>query len=161
MKDHKLQRTDFKTREMPPKVKQTAKGVLVQCPFCVAPHVILPGMESPCGTTLQVTAVQTILTSHAARFNKIACVKCHQTGGEMVRYRNSWVHLIDCVPGTRLLTEVPKMTRSAALVMKLPPRVRKIIEAKTGKAQEVREIDLEGHETGKILGHFFMKGISP
>lgn len=158
MKNHKLSRQDFRVREMPPKVEATAKGVLIQCPFCDPPHVILPGMEGACGTTLRVTAVQTILTAHAARFNKIICMKCHKGEGEMVKYRNGWVHLEDCMPGTRFLAEPPRMTKKAALVMKLPPRMRKFVEKHTGTAQEIQEIDGEGNMTGKILGYCFVKG---
>ena len=160
MKNHKLNRTDFKIRELPPKVKNTPEGVQVSCPFCTPPHPILPGVESACGTTLKVTAVQTILTAHASKFNKVICVKCGESGGEMVKYMNSYVHLVDCKPDTKLLAEMPAMNKWAKVVIKLPEWLRRPVEKRTGHAQEVREIDAEGKETGRVLGHFFYpKGV--
>jgi len=155
---YKPQRSDVKTRELPPKVSKEKKGVLVQCPFCNPSHVILPGVESPCGTTLRVTAVQTYLTSHATKKNKLHCLKCGHVGGEMIRYRGGFVHLTECAPGTKLLAEIPPLSNGAKIVFKLPAKLRAFIEKRTGVAKELQEIDEEGKPTGKILGHFFWKG---
>jgi hypothetical protein len=155
---YKPKRSEVKVRELPPKVSNTAKGVLVQCPFCDPTHVILPGVESPCGTTLRVTAVQTYLTSHTTKFNKIHCLKCGVVGGEMIKYRNGFVHISDCSPGTKLLTEIPPLSNVAKVIFKLPVKLRTFIEKRTGAVKELQEIDEEGKPTGKILGHFFWKG---
>lgn len=156
-KNHSKQQ-DFKTREQTPGVNKTPKGVEVLCPFCKPSHPILPGVESPCGTILRVTAVQGYMTSHATRHRNIKCLKCGQTGEEMVKYGTGWVHMIDCAPGTRLLPVIPRFSPWAAMVLKMRPNLRAWIEKRTGMAQQVREIDDEGKETGKILGCFFMKG---
>jgi hypothetical protein len=153
----RLERKDVRVREAPPKVNPTKKGVEVLCPFCQPPHAILPGVET-CGTTLKVMAVQTVLKNHATRYNKIPCLKCHQIGGEMVRYNNGFIHLVDCLPGTRLLTAPPKFSNTARIIFKLPAGARKRMERAFGRAQECREIDADGQETGKILGYFFLKG---
>lgn len=155
---YKPKRSEVKVRELPPKVSNTKKGVLVQCPFCNPTHVILPSVESPCGTTLRVTAVQTYLTSHATKFNGIHCLKCGVVGGEMIKYRNGFVHISDCSPGTKLLTEIPPLSNAAKIIYKLPVKLRTFIEKRTGAVKELQEIDEEGKATGKILGHFFWKG---
>lgn len=150
--------SDVKVRELPPKVRETPAGVEVLCPFCDPPHPILPNVDSACGTTLKVTAVQTVLTAHGSRQQGIKCIKCHQTGGEMVRFNNSFVHLVDCMPGVKLLTTPPKFDKWAGRVLHLPKWLRKPIEKSTGAAQAVKEIDQDGKETGKTLGYFFLKG---
>jgi len=158
MKYHS-KRSEVKVREMPPKVEATKKGVLILCPFCVPTHTILPGIESPCGTTLKVTAIQTYYTSHATRHSDIHCLKCGLAGGEMVKYRNGYVHLYDCKPGTKLLTEIPPLSKIAGIVFKLPARLRTYLEKHMGAVKELQEIDQEGKNTGKVLGYFFWKGV--
>jgi len=155
---YKAKRSDVRTRELPPKVVQTKKGILINCPFCTPAHVILPGVESPCGTTLRVTAVQSYLTSHTTKQSKIHCVKCGQVGGEMTKYRDGFVHLNECSPGTKLLTEIPPLSNVAKFIFKFPDRLRTFVEKRTGAVKELQEIDKEGKPTGKILGHFFWKG---
>jgi len=155
---YKPKRSEVKTRELPPKVVKTKKGILINCPYCMPTHVILPGVESSCGTTLRVTAVQTYLTSHGTKQAKIHCLKCSQTGGEMVRYRNGFVHIDECSPGTKLLTEIPPLSRVARIIFKFPDKLRTFVEKHTGAVKELQEIDQEGKPTGKILGHFFWKG---
>lgn len=155
---YKAVKSDVKTRELPPKVVKTKKGVMIQCPFCNPPHAILPGVESQCGTTLKVTAVQKYLNSHATRHNQLHCLKCGQVGGEMVRYRNGFVHMQECAPETKLMTEIPPLSNAARLVYKLPPKLRALIEKRTGEVKELQEIDKEGKPTGVVLGHFFWKG---
>lgn len=155
---YKPQRSDVKTRELPPKVEATKKGVLVKCPFCVPAHVILPGVESQCGTTLKVTAVQNYLTSHVTKKNGIHCLKCGQIGGEMIRYRDGFVHMEECSPGTKLLTEIPPLSNVAKLIYKFPLKLRSYLEKHMGAVKELQEIDAEGKSTGNILGYFFWKG---
>jgi hypothetical protein len=158
MSKHKPERSNFKIRELPPQLRKTREGMQVLCPFCEQPHPLLPGIDSPCGTTLKVTAVQTILTSHAAKQGDIFCLKCGKTGGEMIHYMNGWIHLVDCDPSTKLLNSVPKLSRMAKIVYRMPRWLQKPIEKHTGRAQEVQEIDPDGKKTGKILGYFFWSG---
>lgn len=158
MKNHRPMREDVKTKELPPKVEPTPKGVVILCPFCQPSHPILPGIASPCGTTLKVTAVQVYYPSHTTRRNKIHCIKCGQIGGEMIKYRDGFVHTYDCNPGTKLLTEIPPLSRWAKSVFNMPARMRKAFEKRYGTAKELQEIDAEGKQTGKVLGYFFWKG---
>lgn len=155
MKQHHLNRPDVRVRKLPPKVSNEKQGVAVKCPFCAIPHPILPGAQSPCGTTLEVLAVQTVYRS--TKHNGITCIKCHQIGGEMVRFNESFVHLVDCMPGTRLLTEIPEFSAFAKFIFKMPTPIRSAFEKRRGKIQYVKEIDSEGKETGKVLGYFFWR----
>ena len=155
---HKSTRPPITTREQPPKLRQSREGVQVLCPFCVPSHPLLPGQESTCGTTLKVTAVQTVIPQRTVRDQEIVCLKCHEQGkGEMVRYMNGFIHLEDCMPGTKLLAQPPKFSKLAGYVFNLPENLREQIEKRTGKAQKVEEIDAQGKETGKTLGYFFLK----
>lgn len=145
------------TREKMPIAVPTKAGIELRCPFCDDAHVLRPDAESPCGTRVIVTAIQEIVSTKFVRENGIVCIKCHQTGGEMVRYRNSYVHLTNCAPETKLLQEIPEFSRLAGLVYKVNPRVRGMIERFTGRADEVLEIDDAGNKTGKVLGYFFYR----
>jgi hypothetical protein len=153
---YKNPRSDFRIRELPPKVEAGKKGVVVNCPYCYPTHPILPGVISPCGTTLKVTAVQKYLSSHATK--SIHCLKCGKTGGEMVTYRNGYVHLKECSPETKLLTEIPPLSRLAKIVYHSPAKIRKYLESHMGAVKELQEIDQEGKQTGVVLGYFFWKG---
>lgn len=89
----------------------------------------------------------------------IVCLKCHESGGEMVQYMNGFVHLTDCNPNTRLLPQIPNFNILAGVVFRMPTGLRAGIEKVFGHAQAVEEIDQEGKKTGKVLGYFFMKVI--
>jgi hypothetical protein len=148
----------FTTRELPPRIDTSKKEAVIQCPFCLVPHPISVGKQSPCGTTLRVTAVQTILPARTVKKNEIRCIKCHKMGGEMVPFNNGYVHLVDCTPGTKLLAVPPKFSRAAQAVFLLPEWLRTPIERVTGRAQVAKEVDPEGRDTGKTLGYFFFRG---
>lgn len=64
----------------------------------------------------------------------------------------------ECKPDTKLLTQIPKLSIVAKTIYKLPPKLRALIEKRTGQVKELQEIDVNGVQTGKILGHFFWKG---
>lgn len=144
-------------RESPPRVKELPSGVQVLCPFCDIPHPIMVGQDSPCGTTLKVTAVQTLLPARTTKKHGLKCMKCGQTGGEMIPLSGGFVHIADCAPGTRLLASPPPFSRWAQLVHKFPKQLKTIIEKRTGFAKEVKEVTPEGAETGRVLGYFFFK----
>ena len=75
----------------------------------------------------------------------------------MIRFNNAYVHLSDCTPGTRLVAVPPKFSKAARIVHRLPWWIRTRVEARTGFAKPVEEVDPEGKETGRTLGYFFYK----
>lgn len=156
---HKGPRPIVTTRELPPKVRQSEKGIQMLCPFCVPAHSIVPGQETACGTELKITAVQTIIPHRTVHDKGLKCIKCHEEGRDpMVRYMNGYVHVPDCTPGTRLLAQPPEFSKFAAQVFKLKDgRVKTWLEKRYGRVQQVQEIDALGEETGKVLGYFFLK----
>lgn len=151
----------IRTREMLPLATRTKDGhIILMCPFCVPSHALTPESPSPCGTKLHVTAVQKVISARTARQEGLVCVKCREKGGgEMVKYLNGYIHLKDCAPGVRLLTEVPKYSRTAKFVFKLPEKLRGVVEKHTGVVQMVHELTPEGQETGQIQGYFFKKAV--
>jgi len=160
MKRHQsAPRPEVSTREALPRVKEEKGGVILQCPFCEIPHPVSIGKDSPCGTTLRVTAVQTIIPKRTVNKRGLKCIKCGQGGGEMVPFNNGFIHLIECMPGVKLMTQAPEhFSRMAKLVYRLPPWARRGIEKRTGVARQIDEIDPEGRETGKTLGYIFHRG---
>ena len=116
---------ELKTREALPRVKNEGKGVLLMCPFCEIPHPVSVGQDSACGTTLRVTAVQTIVPARTVHKRSLQCFKCGKSGGEMVPFNQGFIHLIDCVPGTKVMAEPPaRFSRWAQMVSGLPAGMR-------------------------------------
>ena len=156
---HKSPKSLVRTREAIPGVNNPGKGSAeLTCPFCTPTHSLYPDKPAPCGTIIQVKAVQVVIPQHTVKQKGIKCLKCGESTGEMVQYMNGYIHLIDCQPETKLMAEPPKFSKIAQIVYNLPERVRKYIEPRTGAAKEVQEIDPNGKPTGKVLGHFFYKG---
>lgn len=77
----------------------------------------------------------------------------------MVRYNENYVHLPDCLPSVKLLADMPPTSRLAGIVWGAPKWLSAIVEKRLGRVQEVKEIDSQGQETGKVLGYFFLKGV--
>ena len=144
-------------REMTPIGKPTKSGIVLMCPFCKPSHAVVPGRDNSCGVVLDVKAIQPVIGARSVRIEKIFCVKCGKSGGEMLYYFNGYVHLKNCTPGTRLLTEMPEYSRMAAFVYNLPAQVRSWLEKRMGIVQMVKEITPEGVETGEAQGYFFLK----
>lgn len=156
--NHTGNRNQLRVQEAAPGFKKTDNGLQAFCPFCNPPHPLFPGQDSACGTSLKVTAVQTVIPTRLARMNKIVCVKCHKMGGgDMVKFNNGYIHLADCAPEVKLLAVPPKFSKWAEIVFGLPPMLRGLIEPKTGAAKQINEIDAEGKDTGKVLGYFFYR----
>lgn len=150
---------ELKTREALPKVRKEGNGVILECPFCEIPHPVSVGQDSACGTTLRVTAVQTIIPTRTVNKRKLLCIKCGKSGGEMVPFNQGVVHLIDCMPGTKLMAQPPSnFSKMAKLVYGLSEGIRNVIEKRTGVVKRIDEIDLHGKETGKTLGFIFYRG---
>ena len=147
------------TRIDAPKAGKDKSGKpALMCPFCVPSHPLVPGVQSGCGTDLQMRAVQTV---YKAKFIKdMKCAKCGQGGGEMVRFLNAYVHVGDCAPGVVTLADPPDTTFFAHGVYLLPLAFRSRIEKYTGKAMPIDEVMPDGTRTGKTLGYFFLKGQS-
>lgn len=155
---YKSPRKFTKTRTAPPIPFENKSGTIeLRCPFCQDHHILVPNKESPCGTHIEVTCIQEVYSAHTVKHEKLVCVKCFKGGGEMVRYRNSFVHTTDCNPEARLLQEVPDNNRVAEFVYKLPAWIKPHIEKLTGKADCVFEIDNEGKKTGVVLAYLFWK----
>lgn len=152
----------YRTREASPSMQKTPEGMQIICPFCRPTHALVPGQPASCGTILKLIAVQDILPTRLVRMSDIKCLKCHLGGGEMVQYMNGFVHLNECMPGTKLLHQIPNFSLAARVVYGLPAPIRKWIEwtFAPGPAQQVREIDQAGEETGRVLGYFFMKRLN-
>lgn len=151
-------RGGIKTRKSVPGVIRNGDIAQLGCPFCTPTHVLVPGTPGPCGTVLEVTAVQMIISPRIVRNEGLICLRCRKGDGEMVKHGNSYVHTEDCTPGTRLLSELPAFSKSAKFVYSLPVKLRDFVERFTGKVQYVKEIDTRGEETGNIIGYFFLKG---
>lgn len=147
----------IQTRESPPIPFPTKVGIELHCPFCDDHHQLLPNVESPCGTRIVVTAVQEVVSARLSKDQGLTCLKCHKGGGEMVHYRNGYVHRENCSPQVKFLQDVPRFSPFARLVFGLHPRVRGLVERMTGRADQVLEIDEKGEKTGKTLGYFFWK----
>ncbi len=143
------------TRTKPPIPFPTKDGIELRCPFCDDRHKLLPNVESPCGTRIEVTAIQEVFSSALTRKENLVCVKCHKPGGEMVRFRNTFVHTANCSPGTKLLQDIPDSNRLAKIVFHLPERLRKLAEKYFGRADQVLEIDELGNKTGKVTSYVF------
>ena len=159
MKHKPTYQPETKTRESIPRVKETAKEVMLLCPFCPVPHPIAVGKAAPCGTTVQVKAVQTFIPIRTVNKRKLTCFKCGKSGGEMVPFNQGYLHLIDCMPGTHVLAEPPaEFSRLAAWVHGLPADVRGRVEKLTGESKKIEEIDPQGKVTGRVLGYIFHKG---
>lgn len=143
-------------REQTPKIESSKSGTTLICPFCAVPHALLPGKVSECGTTIKVTAIQTVYNAHGHKA-KILCLKCGKGGGQFVRHQNSFIHLDDCMPGTKVLAVMPEFSKFAEITYRLPEPVKKLIQKVKGRASALDEIDQEGKKTGKVLGYFFWK----
>src|SRR3990167_5819941 len=126
------------------------------CPFCKPTHPIVPGVDMPCGSVLDVMVVQTTISASVARANGIVCIKCGGTGvGALAPFHDGYVHVIDCNPSVRIAPVMPKRSLAARIVSRIPNGLRKIIEKRTGHAQAIHVIDKDGKETGQIAGYFF------
>ncbi len=129
----------------------------MMCPFCPVPHPISVGQNAACGTKLVVSAVQTVYPTRTVNKFNLACLKCGKSGGEMIRFNNSYVHLHECAPAVKLLASAPQFSWAARLLWGAPRWLSALTEKWLGRVQEVQEIDIDGKETGKILGYFFME----
>lgn len=149
----------IRVRKAEPIIQNDGGKPAIMCPFCQPSHPISLAEIALCGTRLQLEAVQEILPGWYAQNHKIACLKCHKVDGQdLVPFQGGFIHLRDCMPGTKFLAVPPKFTHRAKFVFGLPSFLRPHVEKFTGVAKEVKEIDRNGHETGVILGYSFYRG---
>lgn len=153
---HKTAHPLIRTREKSPIPFPTKDGIELRCPFCDDRHKLLPNVESPCGTRIEVTAIQEVYSPVLVRKENLMCAKCHKSGGEMVRFRNTYVHTANCTPEVKLLNDIPNSSPLAKVVFKLPVKLRKTIEKRFNvRADQVLEIDEKGNKTGKVTAYVF------
>jgi hypothetical protein len=117
----------------------------IGCPFCRPSHILpADGTPSPeCGTYLYITAIQNIY------FEKdITCIVCGKGGGTLVKVGDKYKHVHDCVPGKRLFSSQPRLSKTAAMVWKLPHFAQTILKL---VPVEVRDMD------NKVIGYTFDK----
>lgn len=157
MTRYKPPRPMTRTRTATPIPFPTKDGIELRCPFCADRHQLIPNVESTCGTRIEVTAIQEVYPAHTVRHKNLTCVKCFQGDGEMVRYNNSYVHLVECKPGSRLLQEIPPNSPVAQFVYNLPAWLKPHVEKLTGQSDRVLEIDEKGEKTGKVIAYIFWK----
>ena len=156
MKKTSVKSPTTKRVAVPRMVKDENGNAILLCPFCKPTHPLNPSMPALCGTTLVLTAEQTIIR---AKYNKdIVCVKCGEGGGEMVMFQNSYIHSHDCKPGVMAMTNPPKYSKIAEKIYAIKNDfIKNFIEKFIGRAMPVEEIDTKGKKTGVILGYFFWK----
>lgn len=132
--------------------------ITLLCPFCSDHHVILPNQQSPCGTRIEVQAVQEIFRARTVRQQGLICVKCKKGSGEMIRYGEAFIHLKECNPGMKLIHQMPPSSKLAHLVFSLPKFWRGQVEKIVGyEAQQIQVMDETGETTGEIAGYFFRR----
>lgn len=143
------------TRKAQPKVLQTKDGHRqLICPFCIPPHPLYPGQVAPCGTVVQILAIQRIVPRRIADKRNLECLKCHKlAGGDMVPFGEGFVHLQDCMPEVALLAEHPPFEPQAEKVFRAKDGWwKRWMIKRHGEPQEVKDI-----ATQKVLGYFFLK----
>lgn len=155
---HKPKRPIVNTRALPVKVVMGENGLKFLCPFCIPSHPIVPGQPSVCGTEIKIVAEQITIPQRTVRDKGLVCMKCHESGGVMVRYMNGFVHLHDCKPGTMLLPEKPDFSAKAEKVFKMKNGwLKRLYIKRNGRPEPVHEIDAQGNKTGETLGYVFTK----
>lgn len=128
-----------KIRSKPPHIKETGVGVEIHCPFCHPPHVLRIDLPSPCGTILELKAVQNL-------YKDVSCALCEGSQGTLIKVGESYKHVHNCSPGKHLYTVPPETSLSARLFWKLPTFLHKLVWIQMGK--KVIEVSSKGKVTG-------------
>jgi len=121
-------------------VERPGPSAEIVCPFCFPRHPLVVGQPAKCGTVLELKAVQRLYTA-------VACGKCGKTNGTLVKRGDNYQHAQDCMPGKLLLAEDPVPSRWAAIVYRMPPRLKVWIENRRGSQVATR---LQGQD-GKVV----------
>lgn len=127
MSKKKARPTRLKHRSKAVKFKWENGDLKILCPFCSEEHAIDIQNVSPCGTVLQMNAVQEI-------WKNTTCVLCGESDQErMVKVGDKFRHIYDCSPGKRLLIIPPKPSLSAKYFSLLPERVQWFLVKRLGR----------------------------
>lgn len=144
-----------KDRYGQPILSKTDGKPSIGCPFCKPSHPLNVDGVSPCGTFLQLRAVQTVYKGRM--YKDMVCLKCQKGGGEFVHFNAGYIHTHDCMPGVFTFLEQPPFSALAKIVHGLPDGLKKRAETWLGQTMTVDEVTPEGVRTGKKLGYFFHK----
>lgn len=132
-------------RNAPPKMGKFSGKSMVMCPFCDPPHPLSNIELSPCGTILQVQAVQAV-------FRNQKCALCGKISGEQIMVGNKYVHTHDCKPGQKMFAIPPKKSVLASLFWRFPDWAQLIVAKKFGKVVlELKDSDQ------KVVGYTWQK----
>ena len=126
-------------RRRPPRIINDGDGVKIQCPYCHPPHPLSIEHRAPCGTVLELNAVQNLYSS-------VKCALCGGMQGTMVKIGKRYRHSYDCKPGHTIYTVPPKASKSAAFFWNLPDRLHRFVWLRLGK--KVVKLSTEGKTTG-------------
>lgn len=96
-----------------PKLGELNGQKVIVCPFCDPPHALIAEEVAPCGTYIQVRAVQNV-------FRNEKCELCGERNGLLIMVGNKFKHTHDCSPGKFLFAAPPKKSTIAGVVYKLP-----------------------------------------
>ena len=152
---HKGKSEAITIRHGSPTLKMENGKPVIMCPFCTPSHALVLSGASPCGTLIEVRATQAV---YKARFHKdMVCVKCGESGGNMVQWNNAFMHAPDCKPGVLTFTDPPPISRMAEFVFTAPSWIKPWLEAMFGETRPVEEVTPDGTRTGAILGYIFYK----
>lgn len=102
-----------------PKVIDSSGNAQIMCPFCPRPHPLPLDGSAACGTRLDIRAIQKV-------YKGIACVLCGGQLGTMVKVGDKYRHAHDCTPSKQLYAEPPPLSRSAALVWRMPAFIHQL-----------------------------------
>ena len=128
-----------KIRKRPPQLKTDNGRVEIFCPFCFPTHPIQMEFSAPCGTILELSAIQSL-------YKDVTCALCGGARGSLVKVGEKYKHAHDCTPGQHLYTVPPKKSLGARAVWYLPTFVHNWLWRVSGR--KVIEVSSDGKVTG-------------
>ena len=135
-----MKRNKSRIRRQAPVISQSGKGIIIECPFCHPPHQLRLDIPAPCGTILELKAVQSL-------YQDVTWALCGQTGGTLIKVGELYRHANECSPGKRLYTIPPKPSLGAAIFYRLPKWIQARHTRRTRK-YAVQLSDQEGNVHG-------------
>lgn len=98
---------------------------VVMCPFCDPPHALSSTEPSPCGTILQIQAVQAV-------FHNQKCALCGKVEGETIMAGDKYVHTYECTHGKLMFAVPPKKSVTARIFWRFPDAAQLWVARKFG-----------------------------
>jgi hypothetical protein len=129
-----------RVRRQAPRIRQDGKTIVIECPFCHPPHPLRVDIPSPCGTILELYAVQQL-------YQDVTCALCGKSGGTLIKVGDQYRHAHDCSPDKRIFTTPPKLSKSAAFFWRLP----RFFQLAWGRRFRKRVIEVS--QQGKVVGY--------